>query len=577
MTMYNATTLNHDSQAPLAPESSYKNLTDGQTFSLALDQAYINSLTFRQDQGLGQVKKDDSDQVQLLSLNGHNSLIGSSLLDNTHHATHSIGLNQGSPLPIWSNSNPPSLLVSGNNINPRNNNAGFNAMYPRDVANESVGLGTDNSWTAILSSAAANSSGNMMEPSTDITGTLSEFSSDHGGNVFTGYQESREMEGQSKGWSLDQNGADNFMFPPNMYQSEPTPSTTCGGVGIDLSSVSLKQEASIFSPPASFNNDVELDVSMSDASIQLTSQSPGSITSPNSSAFSPTTGSTCSTLDCSTSTAPPKQAAYSAPSYNVRRRSQTSGLKGKPVASAGRLAQGRTRLPSGAPWADSITRSATTKASRRSRKCSDGSAGIEVNAHITTPTGTPYMTIHKMDPASRAILDTILLQDRSGDGRNAVPYKLIMAKLSNIYQGSEETLRGHHRRLIKPPHRRIRKPIWEDNDIELLKLAVRVCRKGAGGRVKWTEVSHFIQNNGGSYEFGVTTCSRKWAEIKDQGTCGDIELDIDANADGQHGVEDDADIAYDGNMDIDFKFKFNDAVQYSIDNDSDFESILSPE
>ncbi|PHH64727.1 hypothetical protein CDD81_3989 [Ophiocordyceps australis] len=546
------------------------------------DQAYINSLTFRQDQGLDQVKKDDSDQVQLLSLNGRNNPVGSSLHDNTNHVTHSIGLNQSSPLPIWSNSNTPSLLIGGNNINSRNNNAYFDGMCPRDVANEPFGLGADNSWAAILSTAAATSSGNIMGSARGVAGTLSEFNSDHGGNVFTGYQESREIEGQNKGWALDQHETENFMFPPNMYQSVPTPSTTCGSAGIDLNgingcSVSLKQESPIFSPPASFNHDMELDLSMPDASIQLTSQSPGSITSPNSSGFSPTTGSTCSTIDCPTRIAPSKQSVCSVPSYSVRRRSQTSGPKGKAVAPASRSSRGRTRLPSGAPWADSVTKSAASKTSRRSRKFSHGSAGVEVDAQLTTPTGTPYMTIHKMDPASRAILDTILLQDRSGDGRNAVPYKLIMAKLSNIYQGSEETLRGHHRRLIKPPHRRIRKPIWEDNDTELLKLAVRVCRKGAGGRVKWTEVSHFIQNNGGSYEFGVTTCSRKWAEIKDQGTCGDIELDIDANADDDDDVEDDSNIAYNGDTDIDFKFKFNDTMQYGIDNDCDFGSIISPE
>ncbi|PHH69258.1 hypothetical protein CDD83_5779 [Cordyceps sp. RAO-2017] len=122
-----------------------------------------------------------------------------------------------------------------------------------------------------------------------------------------------------------------------------------------------------------------------------------------------------------------------------------------------------------------------------------------------------------MDPASRAVLDRTLLADRSPQLPKKVPYSVIMVKLRCLFNGAEETLRGHYRRLTKPPEQRVRKPVWEPNDILLLTQAVALYRSDSPkGRVSWTAVSDYIHSHGGSYRFGITTCSKKWKALEAQ-------------------------------------------------------------
>lgn len=36
-------------------------------------------------------------------------------------------------------------------------------------------------------------------------------------------------------------------------------------------------------------------------------------------------------------------------------------------------------------------------------------------------------------------------------------------------------------------------------------------------KISWTAVSQHIHNNGGSYKFGITACSRKWKLLQNGG------------------------------------------------------------
>ncbi|KAG0646818.1 hypothetical protein D0Z07_6223 [Hyphodiscus hymeniophilus] len=81
---------------------------------------------------------------------------------------------------------------------------------------------------------------------------------------------------------------------------------------------------------------------------------------------------------------------------------------------------------------------------------------------------------------------------------------------------AESTLRGRFRTLTKHKTARVRKPEWTDNDLRLLKKAVRKLSNGsdiAKGKVPWKLVAEYIANNGGSYHFGNATCRRRWDEL----------------------------------------------------------------
>lgn len=155
-----------------------------------------------------------------------------------------------------------------------------------------------------------------------------------------------------------------------------------------------------------------------------------------------------------------------------------------------------------------------------------------------------------MDPQSRHVLEATLLSDRDPGRARRVSYSVIMSKVRHLFSGAEETLRGHHRRLVKPKDQRVRRPVWEPRDVStpcliptpdpaclplshaffclgfrssplplcaqiylLEQAVVRQQRETPSGKISWTGVSEYIQGNGGSYKFGITTCSRKWREL----------------------------------------------------------------
>lgn len=53
-----------------------------------------------------------------------------------------------------------------------------------------------------------------------------------------------------------------------------------------------------------------------------------------------------------------------------------------------------------------------------------------------------------------------------------------------------------------------------DSQVKLLRRAVDSPRcKFPNGKISWRAVSQYISSSGGTYDFGITTCSRKWNEL----------------------------------------------------------------
>ncbi|KAI1376730.1 hypothetical protein F4677DRAFT_459555 [Hypoxylon crocopeplum] len=115
-------------------------------------------------------------------------------------------------------------------------------------------------------------------------------------------------------------------------------------------------------------------------------------------------------------------------------------------------------------------------------------------------------------------------------GRSAKDDFLVRSKLAGMtyreirekghFTEAESTLRGRFRTLTKDKEARVRKPEWQDNDIRLLKKAVRKLNKGSQSKAPWGSVADYISSHGGSYHFGSATCHRKWKELVEEGTAG---------------------------------------------------------
>ncbi|KAI0408601.1 hypothetical protein F4802DRAFT_604842 [Xylaria palmicola] len=84
---------------------------------------------------------------------------------------------------------------------------------------------------------------------------------------------------------------------------------------------------------------------------------------------------------------------------------------------------------------------------------------------------------------------------------------------------AESTLRGRFRTLTKNKEQRVRKPEWQEEDIRLLKKAVRKLAQDdkTSAKVPWKQVATYIYEHGGSYHFGNATCRKKWDELVEQG------------------------------------------------------------
>ncbi|KAF2276006.1 uncharacterized protein EI97DRAFT_458997 [Westerdykella ornata] len=159
-----------------------------------------------------------------------------------------------------------------------------------------------------------------------------------------------------------------------------------------------------------------------------------------------------------------------------------------------------------------------------SNNCSDGSGlAVSSNAnpdkqHTEQGAGPTAASIEASLIRKRE--DEILLEGK----RLGLTYKDIRKRMGTSV--AESTLRGRYRSLTKPRKDRVRKPVWTDNDIMLLKEIVAMeldsvtrdrpsaTQEQRFTRISWKRVAEYITENGGSYKFGNSTCKKKWLELE---------------------------------------------------------------
>ncbi|KAM4057178.1 hypothetical protein HRG_004019 [Hirsutella rhossiliensis] len=224
--------------------------------------------------------------------------------------------------------------------------------------------------------------------------------------------------------------------------------------------------------------------------------------------------------------------ASSSPAMAFSGREGKASAKSKSPSTRTPARRSRKRLPSIAPEIPPVMEGRVSRVRRSNRLsskmkaqdrspsssiCSDSdpaSSAPSVSPASSTsqqPKGTRFGKIDDMDPVTKTFVETMLLNDRAESRDKKVPYSIILRKLSHVFSGAEETLRGHRRKLMLPKEQRVRRPVWEPYDILLLQEAVQYQHHTSLRRkISWTAVSRYIYNNGGSYKFGITACSRKW-------------------------------------------------------------------
>ncbi|KAJ4860732.1 hypothetical protein T069G_05720 [Trichoderma breve] len=150
----------------------------------------------------------------------------------------------------------------------------------------------------------------------------------------------------------------------------------------------------------------------------------------------------------------------------------------------------------------------------------------------------PLVQLSSEESLERAEKDLFLIESR----RQNISYKDIK-RLGNFAE-AESTLRGRYRTLTKDKKNRVRDPKWTDIDIHLLKEAVRVLGHGLHpdrAKLSWMAVSRYISNHGGSYDFGFSTCHRRWLQLEADGQLEDTGYD-DSWADEDEDAETLADV-----------------------------------
>ncbi|KAF1947339.1 hypothetical protein EJ02DRAFT_140499 [Clathrospora elynae] len=125
--------------------------------------------------------------------------------------------------------------------------------------------------------------------------------------------------------------------------------------------------------------------------------------------------------------------------------------------------------------------------------------------------------------AQRQHNDDLLVQGK----KEGLTYKDIRLKMVGE-KPAESTLRGRYRSLTKARKDRVRKPVWTKVDIDLLNETVQQEFDRIDSslqnphtltfdqrlvKIPWKRVADYINENGGSYHFGNSTCKRKWLEL----------------------------------------------------------------
>ncbi|KAL6787968.1 hypothetical protein J3E68DRAFT_445148 [Trichoderma sp. SZMC 28012] len=178
----------------------------------------------------------------------------------------------------------------------------------------------------------------------------------------------------------------------------------------------------------------------------------------------------------------------------------------------------------------------------------------------------PLVQLSSEESLERAEKDLFLIESR----RQNISYKDIK-RLGNFSE-AESTLRGRYRTLTKDKKNRVRDPKWTDIDIHLLKEAVRVLGHGLHpdrAKLSWMAVSRYITNHGGSYEFGFSTCHRRWLQLEADNQLEDTGYD-DSWADEDEDAETLADVEEDAET-------LADAEEERSDHDEEQDSIMADE
>ncbi|EYE96014.1 uncharacterized protein EURHEDRAFT_377060 [Aspergillus ruber CBS 135680] len=172
---------------------------------------------------------------------------------------------------------------------------------------------------------------------------------------------------------------------------------------------------------------------------------------------------------------------------------------------------------------------------------------LQPHFYTTTPATTTTAAPRSTAPTPSSTRNAFLIECK----RRGLSYKDI--KRLGGFKEAESTLRGRFRTLTKTKEQRVRRPQWEERDIQLLCEAVSIlssergrhtyrrsfkhnslCRgqgcgcpahlhtadadAGAGSesgipKVSWKKVAGYIWLRGGSYHFGNATCKKKWCDV----------------------------------------------------------------
>ncbi|KAF2751964.1 hypothetical protein M011DRAFT_473257 [Sporormia fimetaria CBS 119925] len=148
-------------------------------------------------------------------------------------------------------------------------------------------------------------------------------------------------------------------------------------------------------------------------------------------------------------------------------------------------------------------------------------SGQECMSSHPVPQSSQREQVSAASTASRRKMeDQVLLEGK----KKGLTYKEIKKQLGGNV--AESTLRGRYRSLTKPRKDRVRKPVWTDRDIALLRKTVEAeldkhdatcyntSREHRLAKVSWKKVAENIKLKGGSYHFGNSTCKKKWRRIE---------------------------------------------------------------
>ncbi|KAI8671687.1 hypothetical protein NCS57_00644500 [Fusarium keratoplasticum] len=139
---------------------------------------------------------------------------------------------------------------------------------------------------------------------------------------------------------------------------------------------------------------------------------------------------------------------------------------------------------------------------------------VQVQAQPTHNANRPRPDIRSFPPPdhTRESRDQYLI-DRRADG-----YTYREIKEAGGYDEAEPTLRGKWRTLTKEPEQRLRKPKWEQHDLELLRTVTYRWftdnnKQVGDARPPWKILAQEMFDEGASYHFGSGTISKMWEVV----------------------------------------------------------------